>query len=190
LYVAIEGIDTAGKSTQIELLRKNFDAIFIKEPGQTQVGKVIRELIFGYDISKRTELFLFLADRSETIDRIVKPNKDKLIISDRSLVSGIAYGANYFDVAELEMFNFFATDRIYPDLVVILKLDRETLIKRLSKKNSDVIEERGIDYLISIQDNLIEITNKLCIENIIIDATLNIDEIYQKIVEKIDVANN
>jgi dTMP kinase len=186
MYITIEGIDTAGKSTQIELLKEIFnDAIFIKEPGETKIGKQLREMIFTQTISKKTELFLFLADRSETIETIIKPNRDKFIISDRSLISGIAYGLEFFNLLELEMFNSFATNKIYPDLVIILKLNRNTLEQRLSLKSHDNIEKRGIDYLLSIQDNLIETTNKLCIENIVIDASLDKNIILKTILEKI-----
>jgi dTMP kinase len=191
MYIAIEGIDTAGKSTQIELLKEKFkNGLFIREPGETDIGKKLREIIFTKNISRKTELFLFLADRSETIEKIIKPNKNRFIVSDRSLISGIAYGIEYFNLLELEMFNSFATEKIYPDLVIILKLNRKTLEKRLSKKSHDNIEKRGVEYLLSIQDNLIEVTNKLCIKNIIIDANLPIKEIHNKIMEKIDVANN
>ena len=191
MYITIEGIDTAGKSTQIELLKEKFkNGLFIREPGETDIGKKLREIIFTKNISRKTELFLFLADRSETIEKIIKPNKNRFIVSDRSLISGIAYGIEYFNLLELEMFNSFATEKIYPDLVIILKLNRKTLEKRLSKKSHDNIEKRGVEYLLSIQKNLIEVTNKLCIKNIIIDANLPIKEIHNKIMEKIDVANN
>ena len=191
MYIAIEGIDTAGKSTQIELLKEKFkNGLFIREPGETDIGKKLREIIFTKNISRKTELFLFLADRSETIEKIIKPNKNRFIVSDRSLISGIAYGIEYFNLLELEMFNSFATEKIYPDLVIILKLNRKTLEKRLSTKSHDNIEKRGVEYLLSIQKNLIEVTNKLCIKNIIIDANLPIKEIHNKIMEKIDVANN
>jgi len=96
----------------------------------------------------------------------------------------------YFNLLELEMFNSFVTEKIYPDLVIILKLNKTTLEKRLSTKSHDNIEKRGLEYLLSIQKNLIEVTNKLCIKNIIIDANLPIKEIHNKIMEKIDVANN
>ena len=191
MYIAIEGIDTAGKSTQIKLLKEKFkNGLFIREPGETDIGKKLREIIFTKNISRKTELFLFLADRSETIEKIIKPNKNRFIVSDRSLISGIAYGIEYFNLLELEMFNSFATEKIYPDLVIILKLNRKTLEKRLSTKSHDNIEKRGVEYLLSIQKNLIEVTNKLCIKNIIIDANLPIKEIHNKIMEKIDVANN
>jgi dTMP kinase len=190
MYIAIEGIDTAGKSTQIKLLKEKLkNAIFIKEPGETKIGKKLRKMIFKKKMNKKTELFLFLADRSETIETIIKPNLNKLIISDRSLISGIAYGLEYFNYLELEMFNTFATDKIYPDLVIILKLDRNTLEERLLAKTNDNIEKRGVDYLLSIQNNLIEVTNNLCINSVIIDATLSIEEIHKKIMEKINVEN-
>ena len=186
MYIAIEGIDTAGKSTQIELLKQKLkDAVFIREPGQTNIGRQLREIIFTQNISKKTELFLFLADRSETIETIIKPNKNKLIISDRSLISGIAYGLEFFSLDNLASFNAFATDKIYPDLVVILKLDRDTLEKRLNKKSHDNIEKRGVDYLLSIQDNLIYTCEYLNIDTLIIDASLSINEIHKRIISKI-----
>ena len=189
MYIAIEGIDTAGKSTQIELLKNSFkDTLFIKEPGETEIGKKLREMIFTQNISKKTELFLFLADRSETIETIIKPNKNKMIISDRSLISGIAYGLEFFNLEDLASFNAFATDKIYPDLVIILKLDRNTLEKRLSTKSHDNIEKRGIDYLLSIQDNLIYTCEYLNINTLIIDAKLSIKDIQKRIVEY--VSNN
>ena len=182
MYIAIEGIDTAGKSTQIELLKQTFkEALFIREPGETEIGKKLREIIFKENISKKTELFLFLADRSETIETIIKPNKNKMIISDRSLISGIAYGLEFFNLEDLASFNAFATDKIYPDLVIILKLDRNTLEKRLSLKSHDNIEKRGVDYLLSIQDNLIYTCEYLNINTLIIDAKLSVDKIHQKI---------
>ena len=188
MYIAIEGIDTVGKSTQIKLLQNSFqDAIFIKEPGATDIGKKIRKIIFNSKEkpSMKTELLLFLADRTETMEKIIKPNYDKLIISDRSFISGMAYGLEYFDLLELELFNSFATDRIYPDIVFILRLKKEDLIERLQQKKKDSIEERGISYLLSVQENMIEITNWFLIDTIIIDASNPVYEIEEIIKSKI-----
>ena len=93
MYIAIEGIDTAGKTTQIERLKKHFpDAIITKEPGGTSIGKEIREMVLSAKAqSKKAEFLLFLADRAEHIKEVVEPNLDKMIISDRSAVSGVAY---------------------------------------------------------------------------------------------------
>ena len=93
MYVVIEGIDTAGKSTQLDLLRFKYPkAIFTKEPGGTDIGLKLRMMALnGEAKSKIAEMFLFMADRAEHIEEIIKPNKKNTIISDRSIISGIAY---------------------------------------------------------------------------------------------------
>ena len=182
MYIAIEGIDTAGKSTQIELLKKDFpNALFVKEPGFTNLGKKIREIIFKDEISKKAELFLFLADRSELIEKVIKPNFNKLIISDRSVISGIAYALAFFDFDILVNLNRFATDSVFPQKVIILKLDEKTLKHRLSQKEHDNIEKRGIEYLLKIQENLIQTCNRLEIPYVLIDAANSIEEINFRI---------
>jgi len=182
MYLAIEGIDTAGKSTQIELLKEEFkNVVFIKEPGFTQLGTKIREIIFNDDISKKAELFMFLADRAETVEKAVKPNLSGFIVSDRSVISGIAYAMEYFDFDMLVNLNKFATDGIFPEYVIILKLEKEPLIHRLSQKSHDNIEKRGIEYLLNIQDNMIEVCNRLEIPYLLLDASNGIDEINFRI---------
>ena len=174
MYIAIEGIDTAGKSTQIELLKKEFPkAIFIKEPGFTTLGQKLRKIIFQDEITKKAELFLFLADRAETVEKVIKPNLYKLIISDRSVISGIAYALEFFDFDMLVNLNRFATEGIFPNFVFILTLNKETLKKRLSQKEHDNIEKRGIEYLLNIQQNIIDTCNRLEIPYQLIPADLS-----------------
>jgi len=173
-YLAIEGIDTAGKTTQINRLQARIPtALFIKEPGFTSVGKKLREIVLFQEIHSRTELLLFLADRTELIERVIRPNRSKLIISDRSLVSGIAYGvAGGEGLDQLIRFNKFATGGILPDHVVILKLTYQELERRLKGKKRDRIETRGITYLLKIQTLLEEATARLGIPTTILDASL------------------
>jgi len=185
MYITIEGIDTAGKSTQIERLRSIFpDALFTKEPGGTPLGNEIRSMVLHGDVhSKLAELFLFLADRAEHTQQIVLSNSDKLIISDRSAVSGIAY-AMVRDSASLKTLvelNRLATQNRLPEKVFILKLSQEELEFRLSQKEHDVIESRGSAYLLSIQDALIEASHALELDTHIIDASQSIETITQQI---------
>ena len=191
MYIAIEGIDTAGKSTQIELLKNEFnDFLFIKEPGFTPLGEKLRNIIFNDVICKKSELFLFLADRAETVEKVIKPNINKNIITDRSVISGIAYAMEFFEFNMLVNLNKFATNSIFPQKVIMLKLDKETLISRLSNKTHDNIEKRGIDYLLKIQDNMIEVCNRLEIPYILLDASNSIEEINFRIKKVISVAVN
>lgn len=156
MYVALEGIDCMGKSTQIELLKESFKhAVFTQEPGATELGKHLRELLLNKSctFSKKTELLLFLADRSEHYEEILGKNKNKLIISDRSLISGLAY-AKDFDKDFLFELNAFALDRFFPEKIIFLEGSGELIEKRFSEKRLDSIEKRGVDYFIEIQNEL------------------------------------
>ncbi len=185
MYVAIEGIDTAGKSTQIERLRSLFpEALITKEPGGTPAGVEIRSMVlFGNLKSKMAEILLFLADRAEHTESVILPNMNKLIISDRSAVSGMAYASvqNLCDESTLVSLNRLATNGTLPDTVFVLKLTPEELSNRLNQKEHDVIESRGIDYLLSIQDALISSAYALGIQTVVIDATQSIDTITTEI---------
>ena len=191
MYIAIEGIDTAGKSTQIAKLKEYFpDALITKEPGGTKIGSDIRDIVLSAKAkSKKAEFLLFLADRAEHIKEVVEPNLDKLIISDRSAVSGVAYALvqKEIDEKELVLLNDFATNRIYPSKIFSLKLTKKELEFRLSQKKLDGIELRGVEYLLNIQNAIIEAAKLLNIELITIDATKSIDEITNEILNNINI---
>ncbi len=182
MYLVIEGIDTAGKSTQLDILQKKYkDAVFTKEPGATTLGNKLRTMVLnGEAKSKMAEMFLFLADRAEHIEEVVSPNKDKLVISDRSLISGIAY-AKHLPLEIVTSLNLMATNSILPSHIVLLELTRDELTKRLSAKENDSIELRGIDYLLDIQQRLKDAIEILELNHIFIDATNSIEDISLQI---------
>ena len=185
MYILFEGIDTCGKSTQIELLAEKFDDIIItKEPGGTTFGLKAREILLSDSLaSKRAELLLFLADRAEHYEEVIKPNKNKIIISDRGFLSGIGYAlANGdFDFNTLVSLNKFALSGQLPDKIVFFSINMETLQQRTSQKDLDGIELRGLEYLITVQSKMREILQKLDIDYIEVDATDSIDTIQQVI---------
>lgn len=190
MYIAIEGIDTAGKSTQIQKLKEHFsDAVITKEPGATEVGKKIREIVLSAKTkSKKAEFLLFLADRAEHIKEVIEPNHERLIISDRSAVSGVAYALVQGEIEKKELvwLNNFATNGIYPSKIFLLKLTKEELEFRLSQKKLDGIELRGTEYLLNIQEAIIEAAKLLNLELCSIDATKSIDEITKEILNNIN----
>lgn len=187
MYIALEGIDTAGKSTQIELLKSKYlEAIFTCEPGGSELGKTLREILLqGGEISEEAECLLFLADRAEHFHRVILPNQEKLIFSDRSLISGIAYAKN-FDFDQIIALNLFATQRVLPNYVVILQLTHEELTKRLALKHRDNIEKKGVEFLLEIQQRMIDVCFKLKIPHILIDATESKQVIYEKIIQVLE----
>lgn len=194
MYIAIEGIDTAGKSTQISSVSKHYpDAVVTKEPGGTDIGREIREMVLSARAqSKKAEFLLFLADRAEHIKEIIEPNLGKTIISDRSVVSGVAYALVQGEISETAIvhLNRFATGGIYPDKIFLLKLTKEELKFRLSQKELDGIELRGVEYLLKIQDALIEAAKLLELELVVVDATKSIEEITKEILDNMKDRND
>ncbi len=192
MYVIFEGIDTCGKTTQIELIADKFqDAIKTREPGGTEFGKRAREILLADSLaSKRAELLLFLADRAEHYAEVIKPNQEKrLILSDRGFLSGIGYAlANgEFSFEYLVELNKFALDGNFPDLIVLFETDMKTLKARIEneEKRLDGIELRGLEYLISVQKHMRESLKRLKIPYLLIDATEDIETIHTKIYEKV-----
>ena len=189
MYIAIEGIDTAGKSTQIARLSEAYpDAVITKEPGATKIGERIRDIVLSGEVqSAKAEFLLFLADRAEHMQEVVSPNLDKLVISDRSVVSGVAYAMVQESISQTAILhlNRFATDGNYPQILFLLQLSEKELNFRLSQKELDGIELRGIAYLLGIQDALIEAAKLLEIELVIIDASNPIENITEEIINKI-----
>jgi dTMP kinase len=190
MYIALEGIDTAGKSTQIAKLQNTFnDAIITKEPGATAIGNEIRTLLLeGTIVNPRTEFLLFLADRAEHLEVVIKPNLQRLIISDRSVVSGVAYALSAQTIPQeaIIALNRFATEEILPDMVFLLELTPDELKHRLGQKELDGIESRGIDYLLQIQSNLKRAAHMLNIPLICLDATDSVESISARIIETIE----
>ena len=187
MYVLFEGIDTCGKSTQIELIaQKHPEIIITHEPGGTPFGKKAREILLSDSLaSKRAELLLFLADRAEHYQEVIFPNKDKVVISDRGFLSGIGYAlANRdFDFDELVNLNRFALEGHFPDKVILFLTDMETLEERTSAKSLDGIELRGLEYLLRVQEHMKETILKLDIPHLFIDATQDIETIHSQITD-------
>jgi len=191
MYILFEGIDTCGKSTQIELLaQKQPSIITTYEPGGTMFGQKAREILLSDSLrSKRAELLLFLADRAEHYEEVIEPNKNKVVVSDRGFISGIGYAlANGdFDFDELVRLNRFALKEHFPDRVILFLTDMETLRKRTSEKSLDGIELRGLEYLLKVQEYMKETIITLKIPHLFIDARESIEDIHQAILTYLKV---
>jgi len=192
MYIIFEGVDTCGKSTQVELFEKRHNNIVTtKEPGGTKVGQKFREILLESDdkLSTNAELLLFLADRAEHYEKIVKPSlKNNIVISDRGLISGIAYAlANHpeLDKGFLLHVNKFALDGNLPDKVVLFKTNHELIVERLGNKEKDTIEKRGIDYLLHVQDLMKKTLDSLHVDYLEVNSEDTIEKIYKQIEEYI-----
>lgn len=188
MYVLFEGIDGVGKSTQIEILASKFpDAIVTKEPGGTQLGENLREILLSSSIKigKRAEILLFLADRAEHFEKLIQPNLGRLILSDRGFISGIAYAlANDENLDEnvlLEL-NKFALNDKFADKIIFFEASPELINSRLkSRGTSDKIEARGLEYLLKVQSLMKQILIKNGFETLFVDASKSIELISKEI---------
>jgi dTMP kinase len=150
LFVTLEGIDRAGKTTQARLLCEALGdrALAVREPGGTAVGERVRELLKDKSIAVggRAEALLFAAARAELVSEVIGPAlaDGKVVVSDRFLDSSLAYqgAARGLGVEEVARVNEFATGGVRPDLTILLDLPLAAAAERLGVE-VDRFEEEG-----------------------------------------------
>lgn len=140
MYIAFEGGEGSGKSTQARLLAKRLDAVVTREPGGTELGASIRSLVLDpgqAPVGARAETLLMAADRAQHARQVIRPAIDagRHVISDRSVYSSLAYqgGGRELGVDAVSAINEWALDGCWPEIVVLLDIDRATARARLSR---------------------------------------------------------
>ncbi|MEG8276637.1 dTMP kinase [Streptomyces sp. AHA2] len=144
-FIALEGGDGAGKSTQAEALAewiraKGHEVVLTREPGATPVGKRLRSILLDVSsagLSHRAEALLYAADRAEHIDTVVRPALERgaVVISDRYIDSSVAYQGAGRDLSptEIARINRWATNGLVPHLTVLLDVAPETARERFTE---------------------------------------------------------
>jgi dTMP kinase len=143
LFVTFEGIDRSGKTTQARLLcdKLGDEALGVREPGGTEVGERVRELLKdpAVELTPEAEALLFAAARAELVARVIRPALDqgKVVVSDRFLDSSLAYqgAARGLGVEEVEAVNRFATGGLVPDLTLLLSIDPAAAATRAGEED-------------------------------------------------------
>jgi dTMP kinase len=149
LFVTFEGIDRSGKTTQARMLVEALgdDALGVREPGGTEVGERVRELLKdpAVELGAEGEALLFAAARAELVAQVIRPalEQGRVVVSDRFLDSSLAYqgGARGLGVEEVGAVNALATGGLEPDLTFLLALDPAAAESRAGE--SDRFEEEG-----------------------------------------------
>ncbi|MEV1080600.1 dTMP kinase [Streptomyces sp. NPDC050211] len=144
-FIALEGGDGAGKSTQAEALAewiraKGHEVVVTREPGATPVGKRLRSILLDVSsagLSHRAEALLYAADRAEHVDTVVRPALERgaVVISDRYIDSSVAYQGAGRDLSptEIARINRWATNGLVPHLTVLLDVSPETARERFTE---------------------------------------------------------
>lgn len=199
IFITMEGPDGAGKSTQIDLLKKYFESkdievVLTREPGGTRISEAVREVILNKEYKEmdyKTELMLYTAARAQLVAEVIKPAllQGKAVICDRFVDSSAVYQGmgRGLGVDQVYKINEYALDGLKPILTILLDLDATEGIRR--KKNQaelDRMEEESIDFHKKVVEGYRRLA-KLDKDRIYkVDATLPIEEIAKLIREEVD----
>lgn len=197
--ISFEGGEACGKSTQIRLFEeylknKGVDYIKCREPGGTDVGEQIRNILLHSkaELSAQTEFLLFSASRSKLIDDVVRPalQEGRVVVMDRYYDSSFAYQgyAGDLELEDVENITHFAIgEGAKPDLTILLDIDYDSAMKR---KASDVnlaeldrMERKGRAYHERVREGYMDLARKNKDRIVVIDASKTVKEIQKEIVE-------
>jgi dTMP kinase len=189
LFIAFEGVEGSGKGTQIafaeELLKgEGFDVLVTREPGGTDAGEQIRRVLLDPSTGKldaRAEALLFAASRAQTVHAVIRPAlaEGKVVICDRYVDSSLAYqgwarGLGEPDVLTL---NVWATQGLFPDLVILLHLEPEKGLLRTTE-TPDRMELEGEDFHAKVADGYLKIAEEHPERFVVVDADRDPAEVF------------
>ena len=195
MFFVFDGVDGAGKSTQLEMFvqwlrEKDHDVVTCKDPGSTELGERIRSVLLGkheIDISMRAEMMLFTTARTQLIQQIVKPAlaKKQTVVLDRYILSTVVYQghAGQLDPEELWTINQIATEGTMPDATFVLDVPVSVARERLGS-TLDRVESRGDEYFEKVRQGFINEAERWPDRVDLIDATQTIDQIHSDICER------
>lgn len=200
LFITLEGIDGSGKSTHLPavvswLRGKGLKVTPTKEPGATEVGKAVRRLLLrrGAQLSDFAELLLYLAARAEHTASLVIPHlaRKETVVSERYADSSLAYQGygRGLDLNTIRQLNEKACQGLTPDLTILLDLDPEQAIRRLSgTRPPDRLESLGLDFHQRVRKGYLELAGNEPERIKVVDASDSRREVRREILRILEAA--
>jgi dTMP kinase len=194
LFVAFEGVEGAGKGTQIRLAKEwleeqGAEVLVTREPGGTEVGEHLRKMLLDHEtghLEPKTEALLFAASRAQLVAKIIRPAlaEAKVVITDRYIDSSLAYQGSARGLGEQDVLtlNVWATQGLFPDLVILLHLEPEAGLLR-SLEEPDRIEMEGGDFHAKVADAYLRIAEEHPERFVIVDADDVPEKVHERVVE-------
>ncbi len=191
LFIALEGGEGAGKSTQSALLVKWLEeqgqqVLLTREPGATDLGKTLRQIVLDPatgDISHRAEALLYAADKAEHVDSVIWPalKTGAVVITDRYVDSALAYQGSGRDLelSDVERVNRWATDDLRPNLTILLDLPPKSGLGRFEER--DRIEAQGDDFHERVRAAFLELAAAEPQHYLVLDASLEREQLALQI---------
>jgi dTMP kinase len=191
LFVVFEGGDGAGKSTQIRLLRaaverEGHDVLVTREPGGTEIGERIREVLLAPDsaaMTDRAEALLYAAARAQHVEEVIRPAlaAGRVVLSDRYLDSSVVYQGSGRRLGEVQVaeLNRWGTGGLLPDLTVLLDVDPATGLRRAVELGApDRLEGAGADFHREVRAGYRRLAESDPGRYVILDAARSVEELH------------
>ena len=191
-FVTFEGIDSSGKTTQIDLLKKEFanrrDVVFTSNPGETQLGKELRKILLhkvDLKLSEVNEMFLFFTGIHDNYEKIILPaiSQNKAVLCDRYYDSTIAYQGfgRHLDINKI--FKLVEVASLpEPKLTFLFRIDFEVFLERSVQKSSkDKIESSKSQFYKSVIEGYDELAKIYKTRYVILDGAKPIDELNNEV---------
>ncbi|AOY75473.1 dTMP kinase [Clostridium formicaceticum] len=196
LFISIEGLDGAGKSTQMQFMKsffqeKGLEVLITREPGGTIIGEKVRSIILDKqheEMASTTEALLYAASRAQHVTQVILPalKEGKVVLCDRFVDSSIAYQGvgRQLGYHVIKTINDFATQGLSPDLTIFFDIPPEVTLQRINREEVDRLEQEKIDFHRAVYDAYIDLAKQDSARIKVIKADRAIDGI-KKDVEKL-----
>jgi dTMP kinase len=201
LFITLEGLEGAGKSTQAKLLadaltKAGYPVTLVREPGGTKVGEAIRGVLADPeydDMSPLAEVFLFAASRTQLVQQVIRPKlgEGTIVICDRFTDATLAYQGYGRGVhpTQLREINDICAWGVHPDLTFLLDIEPARGLNRVRTRSVqtltklDRIENQDLDFFEKVRDGYLELAQEEPFRFRLMDATGDIDPLAKKIFE-------
>lgn len=178
VYIAFEGAEGCGKSTQSRRLAESLDAVLTRETGGTPIGERLREILHDTtidDLDDHAEALIVAADRAQHIAQVVRPAlaSGRLVVSDRSVYSTLAYQGygRGLPLGDLRAINEWAIGDTWPDVVVLLRVPPHVSAERIRRRALDRFEQAGDEFHARVEAGFAEMAASDPDRWVVIDAS-------------------
>ncbi len=200
MFVTLEGIDRSGKTTQAALLKDALgpETLLLREPGGTQAGERIRDLLKdpAFDLDPRAELLLFCGARAELCARVIRPalEEGRDVVCDRFVDSTVAYqgAARGLGITVVESLNEVAIAGCLPQVTVLLRIDPGRAEERGQQRlaagaadGADRFEGEGLEFQVRVAAAYDELAARHPERIAVVDAEGSMDEVHERVMEAV-----
>jgi dTMP kinase len=195
IFIAFEGGEGTGKSTQSKLLQKWLEqegenVVLSREPGGTDLGRDLRKILLGHEtgiISPRAEALLYAADRAHHVFSVIRPGLDRgdVVITDRYFDSSAAYqgAGRILNPSEVARISRWATESLYPTLTILIDVPAEVGLSRLQSR--DRLEAEPTEFHERVRQEFLQIAMMDPERYFVVDGTQSVEEIHTQIIARV-----